>query len=97
MHIPLGPGYQVPFAQAIREATGLVTIAVGLILWLALPSVVGPVNLALAGQIIVWVGVAYLALVLIGAAVPSRRRSTRRTVADPGTGERIERSETDLT
>jgi 2,4-dienoyl-CoA reductase-like NADH-dependent reductase (Old Yellow Enzyme family) len=29
--IPLGPGYQVPFAQAIREATGLVTIAVGLI------------------------------------------------------------------
>jgi 2,4-dienoyl-CoA reductase-like NADH-dependent reductase (Old Yellow Enzyme family) len=29
--IPLGLGYQVPFAQAIREATGLVTIAVGLI------------------------------------------------------------------
>jgi 2,4-dienoyl-CoA reductase-like NADH-dependent reductase (Old Yellow Enzyme family) len=29
--IPLGPGYQVPFAQAIREATGLPTIAVGLI------------------------------------------------------------------
>ena len=29
--IPLGPGYQVPFAQAVREATGLVTIAVGLI------------------------------------------------------------------
>jgi 2,4-dienoyl-CoA reductase-like NADH-dependent reductase (Old Yellow Enzyme family) len=29
--IALGPGYQVPFAQAIREATGLVTIAVGLI------------------------------------------------------------------
>jgi NADPH2 dehydrogenase len=29
--IPLGPGYQVPFAQAIREATGLTTIAVGLI------------------------------------------------------------------
>ena len=29
--IPLGPGYQVPFAQAIREATGLATIAVGLI------------------------------------------------------------------
>jgi NADPH2 dehydrogenase len=29
--IPLGPGYQVPFAQGIREATGLVTIAVGLI------------------------------------------------------------------
>ena len=28
--------------------------------------------------------------------VPSRRLSTRRTVADPGTGERIERSETDL-
>ena len=28
---PLGPGYQVPFAQAIREATGLTTIAVGLI------------------------------------------------------------------
>ena len=63
---------------------------------LALPSVVGPLNLALAGQIIFWVGVAYLALVLIAAAVPSRRRSTRRTVADPGTGERIERSETDL-
>jgi 2,4-dienoyl-CoA reductase-like NADH-dependent reductase (Old Yellow Enzyme family) len=29
--IPLGPGYQVPFAQAIKEATGVVTIAVGLI------------------------------------------------------------------
>ena len=29
--IPLGPGYQVPFAQAIKEATGLATIAVGLI------------------------------------------------------------------
>jgi NADPH2 dehydrogenase len=29
--IPLAPGYQVPFAQAIREATGVTTIAVGLI------------------------------------------------------------------
>jgi 2,4-dienoyl-CoA reductase-like NADH-dependent reductase (Old Yellow Enzyme family) len=29
--IPLGPGYQVPFAQALREATGLTTMAVGLI------------------------------------------------------------------
>ncbi len=29
--IPLGPGYQVPFAQAIREAAGLTTIAIGLI------------------------------------------------------------------
>ncbi len=29
--IPLGPGYQVPLAQAVREATGLPTIAVGLI------------------------------------------------------------------
>ena len=29
--IPLGPGYQVPFAQAIREATGVTTFAVGLI------------------------------------------------------------------
>jgi 2,4-dienoyl-CoA reductase-like NADH-dependent reductase (Old Yellow Enzyme family) len=29
--IPLGPGYQVPFADAIRQATGLTTIAVGLI------------------------------------------------------------------
>jgi len=29
--ISLGPGYQVPFAQAIKEATGLTTIAVGLI------------------------------------------------------------------
>jgi NADPH2 dehydrogenase len=29
--IPLGPGYQVPFAKSIREATGLTTIAVGLI------------------------------------------------------------------
>jgi NADPH2 dehydrogenase len=29
--IPLGPGYQVAFAQAIKEATGLPTIAVGLI------------------------------------------------------------------
>jgi NADPH2 dehydrogenase len=29
--IPLGPGYQVPFAKSIREATGVTTIAVGLI------------------------------------------------------------------
>jgi 2,4-dienoyl-CoA reductase-like NADH-dependent reductase (Old Yellow Enzyme family) len=29
--IALGPGYQVPFAQAVREATGVNTIAVGLI------------------------------------------------------------------
>jgi 2,4-dienoyl-CoA reductase-like NADH-dependent reductase (Old Yellow Enzyme family) len=29
--IPLGPGYQVPLSQAVKEATGLVTMAVGLI------------------------------------------------------------------
>ena len=29
--IPLGPGYQTPFAQAVKQATGLNTIAVGLI------------------------------------------------------------------
>ena len=29
--IPLSPGYQVPFAKAIREATGITTMAVGLI------------------------------------------------------------------
>jgi 2,4-dienoyl-CoA reductase-like NADH-dependent reductase (Old Yellow Enzyme family) len=29
--IPIGPGYQVPLAQAVREATGLPTMAVGLI------------------------------------------------------------------
>ena len=29
--IPLGPGYQVPFAQVIKEATGVTTVAVGLI------------------------------------------------------------------
>jgi 2,4-dienoyl-CoA reductase-like NADH-dependent reductase (Old Yellow Enzyme family) len=29
--IPLGPGYQVPLARAVREATGLTTMAVGLI------------------------------------------------------------------
>jgi NADPH2 dehydrogenase len=29
--IALGPGYQVPFAEAIRKATGIPTIAVGLI------------------------------------------------------------------
>jgi 2,4-dienoyl-CoA reductase-like NADH-dependent reductase (Old Yellow Enzyme family) len=29
--IPLGPGYQVPLSQAVKEATALVTIAVGLI------------------------------------------------------------------
>jgi 2,4-dienoyl-CoA reductase-like NADH-dependent reductase (Old Yellow Enzyme family) len=29
--IPLGPGYQVPFAEAIKAATGVTTIAVGLI------------------------------------------------------------------
>jgi 2,4-dienoyl-CoA reductase-like NADH-dependent reductase (Old Yellow Enzyme family) len=29
--IPLGPGYQVPFAKAIKEAVGVTTIAIGLI------------------------------------------------------------------
>ena len=29
--IPLGPGYQVPFAQAIRQEAGVTTMAVGLI------------------------------------------------------------------
>jgi NADPH2 dehydrogenase len=29
--IPLGPGYQVPFAETIKRATGVTTIAVGLI------------------------------------------------------------------
>jgi NADPH2 dehydrogenase len=29
--IPLGPGYQVPFAESVRQATGLPIIAVGLI------------------------------------------------------------------
>src|ERR1700716_1022247 len=29
--IPLGPGYQVPFAKAIKEAVGVTTMAVGLI------------------------------------------------------------------
>jgi len=29
--IAVGPGYQVPFAQAVREATGMTTIAVGMI------------------------------------------------------------------
>jgi 2,4-dienoyl-CoA reductase-like NADH-dependent reductase (Old Yellow Enzyme family) len=29
--IPVGPGYQVPFARRLREATGVPTIAVGLI------------------------------------------------------------------
>lgn len=29
--IPLGPGYQVPFAERIRGETGLPTIAIGLI------------------------------------------------------------------
>jgi len=29
--IPLGPGYQVPLAQGIKEATGVITMAVGLI------------------------------------------------------------------
>jgi NADPH2 dehydrogenase len=29
--IPVGPGYQVPLAQGIKEATGLTTMAVGLI------------------------------------------------------------------
>jgi NADPH2 dehydrogenase len=29
--IPLAPGYQLPFAQAIKEATGVTTMAVGLI------------------------------------------------------------------
>ena len=79
-----------------NPAGPLITIAVGLILWLALPSVVGPVNLALTGQIIFWVGVAYLVLVLIAAALPSQHRSTRSTVAHPAGGQRVERSETDL-
>jgi NADPH2 dehydrogenase len=29
--IPLSPGYQVPFAKAIKQATGVTTMAVGLI------------------------------------------------------------------
>jgi 2,4-dienoyl-CoA reductase-like NADH-dependent reductase (Old Yellow Enzyme family) len=29
--IPLGPGYQVPLAQGVKEATGVITMAVGLI------------------------------------------------------------------
>lgn len=29
--IPLGPGYQVPYAAAVRQATGMTTMAVGLI------------------------------------------------------------------
>jgi len=29
--VPLGPGYQVPFAEAVRRGTGITTIAVGLI------------------------------------------------------------------
>jgi 2,4-dienoyl-CoA reductase-like NADH-dependent reductase (Old Yellow Enzyme family) len=29
--IPLGPAYQVPFARRVKEATGLPTVAVGLI------------------------------------------------------------------
>ena len=29
--VPVGPGYQVPYAQAVKEATGMVTGAVGLI------------------------------------------------------------------
>lgn len=29
--IPVGPGYQVPFAERVRKETGMVTIAVGLI------------------------------------------------------------------
>jgi 2,4-dienoyl-CoA reductase-like NADH-dependent reductase (Old Yellow Enzyme family) len=29
--IPIGPGYQVPFAQAVKEAVGVITMAVGLI------------------------------------------------------------------
>jgi 2,4-dienoyl-CoA reductase-like NADH-dependent reductase (Old Yellow Enzyme family) len=29
--ITLGPGYQVPFAQAVKQATGVNTVAVGLI------------------------------------------------------------------
>ena len=29
--IPIGPGYQVPLAEAVKQATGLPTIAVGLI------------------------------------------------------------------
>ena len=29
--IPLGPGYQMPFARAVRAATGIVTMGVGLI------------------------------------------------------------------
>jgi 2,4-dienoyl-CoA reductase-like NADH-dependent reductase (Old Yellow Enzyme family) len=31
VRIPLGPGYQVPFAEAIRKETGIMTGAVGLI------------------------------------------------------------------
>ena len=30
-HVPLGPGYQVPFAEAVRRGAGIATAAVGLI------------------------------------------------------------------
>ena len=29
--VPTGPGYQVPFAEAVRKATGIVTGAVGML------------------------------------------------------------------
>jgi 2,4-dienoyl-CoA reductase-like NADH-dependent reductase (Old Yellow Enzyme family) len=29
--IPLGPHYQIPFAKAVREATGMTTVGVGLV------------------------------------------------------------------
>jgi 2,4-dienoyl-CoA reductase-like NADH-dependent reductase (Old Yellow Enzyme family) len=31
VHIPIGPGYQVPFAAEVRRATGICTMAVGII------------------------------------------------------------------
>ncbi|MFI5273829.1 MAG: oxidoreductase, partial [Ktedonobacterales bacterium] len=31
IRVPLGPGYQVPFAAAVRRETGMPTVAVGLI------------------------------------------------------------------
>ncbi|GGG64593.1 hypothetical protein GCM10011374_30320 [Kocuria dechangensis] len=74
----------------------LVGVAAGLIMWLALPSTVGPLNLALTGQIIMWVSVAAFVISLMMASRTRRASTVRREVADPVAGQRVVRSETDV-
>jgi NADPH2 dehydrogenase len=69
--IPLAPGYQVPFAQAVKEATGVTTMAVGLI------------TEAKQAEDIVASGKADMVALARGTLGLARRRRTRRPGRSP--------------